>query len=234
MSQRNPMNDRYQTDKVKGQTKKSAAQAKPKSKAAASVYVRSSKPTPQEKKAIRKQERAKAAERDRMFYNPPTKRYKDLRRLWWILLISAIVLTVVSFFGQQYMSPTLTMVTLIAAYACIIAALYVDFSKIRKERRRYQAEMMKKHPKAIKQAEKAAVEEMQQRQEEKEEKKKGGFMSRFKKDKSETSSEEASETNEAGKAGKKEEQVVPDHARPIAEVKAEHDARKAEKKESEQ
>ena len=135
--------------------------------------------------------------------------------------------TVISFFGQQYMSSVLTMITLIAAYGCIIAALYVDFSKIRKERRRYQAEMMKKNPKAIKQAEKAAVAEMQERQE----KKKGGFMSRFKKDKTEEAQE--AETEVKSEKKKPEEPAVPDHARPIAEVKAEHDALKAEKKEAE-
>ncbi|MFR3273438.1 MAG: hypothetical protein ACLTQI_06310 [Slackia sp.] len=47
MSQRNPMNDRYQSD-VKGQTKKSAASMKPKSKAAASVYIKPSGHTPGE------------------------------------------------------------------------------------------------------------------------------------------------------------------------------------------
>ena len=93
MSQRNPMNDRYQSE-VKGQTKKSAASAKPKSKAAASVYIKPSGHTPQEKKAIKKQQRAKQAELDRMFYNPPTERYKKLRRIWWFCLIAAIVLTV--------------------------------------------------------------------------------------------------------------------------------------------
>ena len=39
MSQRNPMNDRYQTDEHRGQTRKSAASAKPKTKAASSVRM---------------------------------------------------------------------------------------------------------------------------------------------------------------------------------------------------
>ena len=39
MSQRNPMNERYQSDKRQGTTRKSAASAKPKSKAASSVTV---------------------------------------------------------------------------------------------------------------------------------------------------------------------------------------------------
>lgn len=44
MSQRNPMNDRYQSDKPEGKTRKSAASAKPVSKAGASVRSASSKP----------------------------------------------------------------------------------------------------------------------------------------------------------------------------------------------
>lgn len=45
MSQRNPMNERYQ-QRTGGQTRKSAASAKPVTKAASSVYVQSGKPAP--------------------------------------------------------------------------------------------------------------------------------------------------------------------------------------------
>ena len=72
MTQRNPMNERYQSEDRKGATRKSAASAKPVSKAASSVRIESTKKTPQQKKAERKQQRAKDAERDRQFYNPPT------------------------------------------------------------------------------------------------------------------------------------------------------------------
>lgn len=66
MSQRNPMNERYTTDKPQGKTRKSAASAKPTTKAAASVRTTPAKPekkglftkkSPEEKKEI-KQERA--------------------------------------------------------------------------------------------------------------------------------------------------------------------------------
>ena len=179
MSQRNPMNERYQGDKVKGQTKKSAASAKPKTKAASSVYIRSTKKTPQEKKAERKAERQRAAELDRMYYNPPTKEYKDLRRIWWFLLIAAIILTFVSFFGQTRLPQTFTLITLVAAYGCIIGALYVDFSKIRKVRRKYQEDMMKRSNKAEKHAMEQAIKQEQMDREalmeEKKEKRKGFF-----------------------------------------------------------
>lgn len=49
MSQRNPMNERYTTSKPAGKTRKSAASAKPVSKAAASVHSANQKP---EKKGL--------------------------------------------------------------------------------------------------------------------------------------------------------------------------------------
>ena len=46
MTQRNPMNERYQSEDRKGATRKSAASAKPVSKAASSVRIQSTKKTP--------------------------------------------------------------------------------------------------------------------------------------------------------------------------------------------
>ena len=65
MSQRNPMNDRYQQEH-KGQTKKSAASAKPKSRAANSVYVKtlSNKDKKKLEKERRRQEREQMYRRD--------------------------------------------------------------------------------------------------------------------------------------------------------------------------
>ena len=51
MSQRNPMNERYTSEERTGTTRKSAASAKPKAKAAASVTVKSAKKTPEQRKA---------------------------------------------------------------------------------------------------------------------------------------------------------------------------------------
>lgn len=149
MTQRNPMNDRYQSEQ-KGQTKKSAASMKPKSKAAASVYVRPAGKTKEEKKAAQKAQRAKQAELDRKYYNPPTEQYRKLKRLWWILLGVAIVLTIVSMVGSSVfgLNEVFMWACLIPAYGCIIGAIYLDFSKIRRARQDYQAEMLaKKQPK---------------------------------------------------------------------------------------
>ena len=67
MSQRNPMNDRYQTDEHRGQTRKSAASAKPKTKAASSVRMQPTVKTKQQKKAEKRVQRAKQAEIDRQY-----------------------------------------------------------------------------------------------------------------------------------------------------------------------
>ena len=154
MSQRNPMNERYQNDEHRGQTRKSAASLKPKTKAAASVRVQSTTKTPQQKKADKKAERAKQAELDRKYYNPPTAEYKRLRKIWWICLIGAIACTALSWIARAWQPEWLSFAALGLAYVLIIAAFYVDFSKIRKCRRAYQAEMMAKKTKEMRAAEK--------------------------------------------------------------------------------
>lgn len=157
------MNDRYTTDDHKGQTRKSAATMKPKSKAASSVRVQSTTKTKQQKKAEQKAARQKQSQVDRKYYNPPTEQYKKLRRLWWILLVAAIAMTAFSWLARSWF-PNTEMVSFIAlglAYVLIIAALYVDFSKIRKVRRAYQEEMESKKTKEVRAAEKKAKMEAQ-------------------------------------------------------------------------
>ena len=112
MSQRNPMNDRYQTDEHRGQTRKSAATMKPKTKAASSVRIQPTVKTKQQKKADKKAARAKQTEIDRQYYNPPTPEYKRLRKIWWGLLIGAIVMTAMSWFGRAFLPEVGTYVVL--------------------------------------------------------------------------------------------------------------------------
>ena len=135
MTQRNPMNERYQSEDRKGATRKSAASAKPVSKAASSVRIQSTKKTPQQKKAERKQQRAKDAERDRQFYNPPTAEYKRLRKIWWVCLILAIILTVVSFAGNNLGMPAPSCTSLGAGLRVHHRRLYIDMGKCRKRAR---------------------------------------------------------------------------------------------------
>lgn len=145
MSQRNPMNDRYTSEKHTGSTRKSAASAKPKSKAAASVSYGSAKKTPKdrkaEQKAIRKEEAARQRELDRKYYKPDTPRYKRLRRIWWSTISGAAVCTAMSYVTRSMEPSWIAVVFLVLAYACIITAFYVDFGKVRKERRAYQTKM---------------------------------------------------------------------------------------------
>lgn len=147
MSQRNPMNERYQHDEEQhaGKTRKSAASAKPKSKAASSVTIKKAAKTPEQKKAARKrarqEEKAEQRRIDRLYYKPDTERYKKLRTGWWACLVGAIACTAVSWFSRD-MGMTVSTVFMILAYALIIAAFYLDFSKIRKERQAYQARML--------------------------------------------------------------------------------------------
>lgn len=146
MSQRNPMNERYTTEKHTGTTRKSAASAKPKTKAAATVTLGTSKKTPQqrkaEQKAARKKEQERQRELDRKYYKPDTERYKKLKRIWWLSLGGAVVCTLLSWLLRSVEPTWLAFVCLFGAYALIIFAFYLDFSKIRKERRIYQERMI--------------------------------------------------------------------------------------------
>ena len=231
MTQRNPMNDRYQSDAPKGQTKRSASSLKPKTKAASSVYIRSNEKTPQEKKAIRKEQRRKQHELDSMYYNPPTEAYKRLRRMWWVFLGIAIALTALALFIPNiFDNAALTWIFLIPAYACIIVALWIDFSKIRKVRQAYQQEMLKKHSKEAKKestAHASAAQTDQGKEQHGIAEDKGGIGAKIKgafgakKDEPEIEvvSDEASQAQA-------DTQSVDDSQKPIAQLKAERKAAK--------
>lgn len=161
MSQRNPMNDRYQDGGPTGTSRKSAASAKPARPAADSVYEKKKPTTPQEKRKAQKAAQRAAEEKQRaeekkareegrdpvklrtqsMNLNPE---YRYWRKWWWGLLVAAIVFTILSWVlqysftsvneaGETVASP-LSYVTLVLAYVSIIAAFVVDFKKIRKFR----------------------------------------------------------------------------------------------------
>lgn len=146
MSQRNPMNERYTTEKHQGVTRKSAASAKPKKAQAGTVMKTSAKKSPKERKAEEKQRRKEESERqreiDRKYYKPDTERYKQLRRIWVALLAGAVISVVLSWVLRSIQPEWIAIIFLILAYVFIIAAFYIDFSKIRKERRAYQTRMI--------------------------------------------------------------------------------------------
>lgn len=169
MSTRNPMNERYTADEARtGSSRKSAASAKPKAKAANTVTVVSGAKTAKEKKAAAKErqrvERDKQRKEEAKFYAPPTQRYKTLRRWWWICLIGAIVFTILSWVFQSKadsLTATPSVVAMVLAYVAIIGALVIDLGPTRKERKRYAAAVADKDSPehaAFKEAEKAAKE----------------------------------------------------------------------------
>ena len=145
MSQRNPMNERYQRDSKVGNTRKSAASAKPKKEVAGTVVMKTSRQTPKERKEEQKQARKKEQERqrelDKKYYKPDTEQYKKLRRIWWLSLIGAVVCVAASWLLRGVQPEWLAIVALFGGYGLIIFAFYIDFSKIRKERRKYQEKM---------------------------------------------------------------------------------------------
>ncbi len=145
MSQRNNQNEVEERVST-GSTRKSAASAKPKAKAHANVTIKSAKKTPEQRKAEQKRARKEARDEqrrlDRKYYTPDTDRYKMLRRLWWGCLIGAVASTAISWLVRELEPSWLTMVFMVLAYALIIGAFYIDYSKIRKERYAYQERMI--------------------------------------------------------------------------------------------
>lgn len=144
MSTRNPMNERYTSEERHGVSRKSAASAKPKTRAAATVYIKPTEKTPKEKKAARRAAQAREEEKQRKYYKPNTPRYRQLRRIWWGLIVGAVAATVLSFLLRGIAANVVTYVLIGIAYACIIGAFVLDITKVRKERQRYQEEMESK------------------------------------------------------------------------------------------
>lgn len=165
MATRNPMNDRYVGDGPQGKTRKSAASAKPKRKAADTVYVKSAgtskgKPVKEKTKEEKRVEREQARVENNAIYsvatvlmnNDPT--YKKFKSVWWGLLGFAIVATIVSWIlqFQKMGSQTAAIVTVVIAYVGIVGALILDFWKIRpirKSSREAAANMSKKQLDAV-------------------------------------------------------------------------------------
>ena len=126
MARRSASNARYQKyQEPVGQTRKSAASAKPKRSAGGSATTTK----PKNKKA------ASAAGRRAIMVNPTTPEFKKLRRTWWILLTVGLVLTTVSWaVGAYVLAPwakQASYVILGLAYAAIFYALFLDWNKMR-------------------------------------------------------------------------------------------------------
>lgn len=165
MTQRNPLNERYQnTDERKGATRKSAASAKPATKAAASVRqegkyeepkgilaratqqanksqaVKNSKKKSADKATVeRRKERALRAQ----YYNPDTPEYKKWKKVWWAMLGGAILTTIISFWAtstEEYSFITYPAISI--SYILLFVAILFDFMYLRKLRTEYQDKMI--------------------------------------------------------------------------------------------
>lgn len=173
MSQRNFNNDRYKGDGPKGKTRKSAGSAKPAKAAATSVYV--SQPSAKEKRKMQEEKEQKKAERAARAQNDAAAvakfqtmvdDYGKWRRIWIILVVVAVVFAIGSW-AVSYLTAsagdeagwrnTLMVVCLVAAYAAIIAAIFIDMKHIRPLRKVQNAAY--KQQKASRKAQKHAEEE---------------------------------------------------------------------------
>ena len=213
MTQRNPMNERYNTasdEKRTGKTRKSSASAKPKAQRAATVREPAPK-TAKQKKAEAKERERKAAEKSSALQArfEETDGYKRLRRMWWVALGGAIVCTVASFILQRNESLNgVAMAMMILAYVLIIIAFWIDLGKIRKERKIFNAALVNDKSKEARKEQKKLRAEMREQEKEaaekreaaeaaaeKPDKQKGLFGLFGKNKKAETPAEDSSELN---------------------------------------
>lgn len=171
MTQRNPLNDRYNTssdEKRTGKTRKSSASAKPKAQRAATIREPAPK-TAKQKKAEAKERERKAAEKSTALQArfEETEGYKKLRRMWWIALGGAIACTVTSFITQRNEELNgLSMGIMIMAYVLIIIAFYIDLGKIRKERKIFNATLANDKSKEARKEQKKLRAEMREQEKE--------------------------------------------------------------------
>ena len=205
------MNDRYNDENRKGKTRKSSASAKPKAQRAATVRDPAPKSKKQKKEEARERERV-AEQRVNALQGryESTEGYKRLRRIWWVLLVGAILCTALSFaVSRNEELSQFSMPVMIAAYALIIGAFYLDLAKIRKERRIYNASIVNSKSKEarreqkrikaeIRAQEKEAAEKFDTAEEEEEAKKSQGFLARFRKGGNSTSASDSSSDSDAG------------------------------------
>ena len=156
MSQRNPMNERYTGEERAGKTRKSAASAKPTSKAASSVRVQSSKPAEKPKgffsrarneagkdagtRAKEKAQKQSAREERFAYHDPDSDEYKKWRRIWWICIGGAIALTALSMYLLNSVGSQAGIATLIGGYILLGASIFIDIKKVRKIRDQHHAQ----------------------------------------------------------------------------------------------
>ena len=178
MSQRNPMNERYTGEERSGKTRKSAASAKPTSKAASSVRVQSNKSTEKPKglfsrarndankdagaRAKEKAQKRSAQEERFAYHDPDNEEYKKWRRIWWICIAGAIALTALSMYLLNAVGSQAGIATLIGGYILLGFSIFIDIKKVRKIRdQSYAAQRLDRSKEATKTRKQQKVERKQ-------------------------------------------------------------------------
>jgi len=136
MARRSPTNERYQKSTAPaGKTRRSAASAKPKrSGESDSAPVKStgsakSKPGPT---------------RAGFSAHPPTDEYRKIRRVWWVFMGTAVVLSTASWWiWRQPVDRNIGTAVLALAYASIGVAIWIDWTKMRPMRQQWAKEQSK-------------------------------------------------------------------------------------------
>ena len=177
MTQRNPLNERYTTDKQLGKTRKSAASAKPTTARAANVHEPAPKTKKQKRAEARERERKLAEKRGfnpkaagRGVYDVPTDEYKMWRRRWWICLGVGIAFAIPSFVIYQINLPVQVMyIFLGCSWVGLILALWIDLGKLRKIRKNYNAGVVLGKSKEARAQQKARAAEVREQRKEAEE-----------------------------------------------------------------
>lgn len=122
MARRSPLNERYQKNTAPaGKTRKSAAAAKPKRDAGTAASSKSSS-------------KARTSRPN----EPQTPEYKRIRKLWWWLLGSSMIVTLLSLAIQNWTPyDRVARVMLGIGYTLIFYAIYLDWTKIRRMRKEW-------------------------------------------------------------------------------------------------
>ena len=150
MSRRSPMNERYrdnsETAESKGKTRKSAASAKPVSKAGASVRTKAAMDPKEKRKLEREEQRKKEA---RAAEEPVVYNEKEAfwRKIWWVCFALALVCLALSWFAGRIVpaefAQTVTIGAMIFAYVFLAGMIFVDIKFVRPARIRAREKGLK-------------------------------------------------------------------------------------------
>lgn len=143
MTTRNPNNERYMNsdEKPQGKTRKSAASAKPATKAAASVQIQSKATKKAKSKELVASEKQRRREERRNYLHPQTPEYKKWHRVWVIVLVIALILTLSGLLMSNFLDvdTRTSMTVVIVGDVFLVIAILLDVLKLSKMRSAYAA-----------------------------------------------------------------------------------------------